>query len=432
MAAQGTPFYDAIPGLWYDRRRDEHSIVSRTDGNVWAPFYEMPWARTGEGHAADGLSLFDLGRFNPWYFGRLREFGTLASQHGLVLHHNIYNTHNVLEIPPHWIDYPWRPANNVNGTGLPEPPPIEQGNRLHVANEVYDITQPVRRDLHRALILHTLDELGGSPNIFLCLGFQFAGPLAFQEFFQDTVAEWEKAHGKTVRLEMATSKDITDAILANPARARQVAVIDMRYWEYRPDGSVFAPPGGKNLAFREMITREFPRGGGDTPPDSTPFQIYRQVREYHDRYPDKAVIAWHGGAGPIPVLMAGGAEVLMRNPSGGHGQGRSVDRTVVDNFVREHLSTTLMKMEPRDGAADDPENNWCLADARDQSVLLYSLTGASIRLSKALSQTSYHAIWFDPRTGAVKTAEQPVHAKAGDVITKPSAEAWLVLLRAGS
>jgi hypothetical protein len=109
-----------------------------------------------------------------------------------------------------------------------------------------------------------------------------------------------------------------------------------------------------------------------------------------------------------------------------------VDRTVVDNFVREHLSTTLMKMEPRDGAADDPENNWCLADARDQSVLLYSLTGASIRLSKALSQTSYHAIWFDPRTGAVKTAEQPVHAKAGDVITKPSAEAWLVLLRAVS
>ena len=114
MVAQGTPFYQSIPGLWYDRRRDEHSIVSRTDGNVWAPFYEMPWARSGTGTAADGLSQFDLSRFNTWYYERLREFGQLCDRNGLVLYHNLYNTHNTLEIPPHWIDYPWRPANNIN------------------------------------------------------------------------------------------------------------------------------------------------------------------------------------------------------------------------------------------------------------------------------------------------------------------------------
>src|SRR5439155_19203539 len=85
MVQQGTPFYQFIPGLWYDRRRDEHSIVSRTDGDVWTPFYEMPWARTAQGRAADGLSLFDLTRFNPWYFGRLHEFGALAAKHGLVV-----------------------------------------------------------------------------------------------------------------------------------------------------------------------------------------------------------------------------------------------------------------------------------------------------------------------------------------------------------
>ena len=140
MVAQGTPFYQSIPGLWYDRRRDEHSIISRPDANVWAPFYEMPWARSGTGTAADGLSLFDLSRFNPWYYERFREFGQLCDRNGLVLYHNLYNTHNTLEIPPHWIDYPWRPANNINDTGLPEPPPIEPGNHIHVANEVYDVT----------------------------------------------------------------------------------------------------------------------------------------------------------------------------------------------------------------------------------------------------------------------------------------------------
>ena len=429
MVTQGTPFFQAIPGLWYDRRRDEHSTVSRTEGNVWAPFYEMPWDRSGTGTAADGLSRFDLTRFNPWYYKRIREFGRLCDANGLVLYHNLYNTHNVLEIPPHWVDYPWRPANNINNTGLPEPPPIEPGNHIHLANQVYDVTKPVRRALHRAFILHTLDELSGARNLFFCLGFQFAGPLSFQEFFQDTVAEWEKKTGRTVRLLMATSKDLTDAILADPARARQVAVIDMRYWQYRPDGSLWAPPGGKNLAFREMIAQDF-GSSGDTPPDTTPLQVYRQVREYHDRYPDKAIVAWHGGAGPIPVLMAGGAQALMRNPSAGQGQGRSVDRTTLDGFVREQLATSLMKMQPRDGAAADPEQTWCLADDGRESVLFYSLAGASITLLRALSRNRYTGLWFDPRTGATQPLEAPVSAQAGTVIRKPTAEAWLLLLRA--
>ena len=30
-------------------------------------------------------------------------------------------------------------------------------------------------------------------------------------------------------------------------------------------------------------------------------QVYRLVREYHDRYPDKAIVAWNGGAGFVPI-----------------------------------------------------------------------------------------------------------------------------------
>ena len=417
MVAQGTPFFQSIPGLWYDRRRDEHSTNMRPDGNVWAPFYEMPWARSGTGTASDGLSQFDLARFNPWYYERSHDFAALCDRSGLIFYHNIYNTHNTLEIPPHWVDYPWRPANNINGTGLPEPPPIEPGNKIHVANEVYDVTNPVRRELHRAFILHELDELGTARNLFFSLGAQFAGPLSFQQFFQDTVADWERKNGRTVRIELATSKDITDAILADPARAKQVAVIDMRYWQYRPDGSLWAPQGGRNIAFREQVVTDFGKSG-DNAPDTMPQQVYRQVREYHDRYPDKAIVAWNSGAGPIPILMAGGAEALMLNPSAGQGQGRTVDRTPLDAFVREHLATVLMKMQPRDGVASD---GWCLADDSFQSVVLYSLSGESIHLNRALRGT---ATWFDPRTGATQPAQV-----TGMEVRKPSAEAWLLLLR---
>jgi hypothetical protein len=423
MVSEGTPFYQSIPGLWYDRRRDEHSTAMREDGNVWAPFYEMPWARSGKGTASDGLSQFDLSRFNPWYYERTSEFAKLCDARGLVFYHNIYNTHNLLEIPPHWVDYPWRPANNINDTGLPEPPPIEPGNHIHVANEVYDISKPVRRALHRAFILHELDELAGKRNLFFSLGAQFAGPLSFQEFFQDTAAEWEKKTGRPVRIELATSKDITDAILAEPARARQVAVIDMRYWQYRPDGKLWAPPGGKNLAFREAIAADFSRGAGDAPPDTTPRQVYRQVREYHDRYPDKAIVAWNSGAGPVPILMAGGAEALMRNPSAGQGQAKTVDRTPLDAFVREHLARSLMNMQPRDGMTAEAETTWCLADGRGETVLVYSMAGASVKFTQTL-QAGYTGLWFDPRTGKTQAAEAVLQ-----VMAKPTPEAWLLLLR---
>jgi hypothetical protein len=424
MVADGTPFYQSIPGLWYDRRRDEHSTVMRPDPNVWAPFYEMPWARSGEGTASDGLSKFDLTRVNHWYYQRTREFGELCDQMGLVFHHNMYNTHNVLEIPPHWFDYPWRPANNVNNTGLPEPPPVEPGNHIHVANLVYDVQNPARRELHHAFLMHELDELGAVHNLFFSLGAQFSGPLAFQEFFQDTVAEWEKKTGRTARVELATSKDITDAILANPAHARQVAVIDMRYWQYKKDGTLWAPKGGENLAFREMIGRDFGRAG-DQPPDTTPYQVYRQVREYHDKYPNIAVVAWHGGAGPIPVLMAGGAQALMRNPSAGQGQGKTVDRTPLDGFVQQNLARVLMTMQPRDGVTAHPEEAWCLADERSQSVLLYSVAGDSIALAKPLPGARYTGLWFDPRTGATR----PLEGAVGTSIRKPTAEAWLLWLK---
>ena len=97
----------------------------------------MPWARSGKGIAWDGLSKFDLSRYNPWYFQRQREFALDAAKSGLIVFYDLYNTHNVLEIGPHWIDYAWRPANNINDTGLPEPPPFKPHGRNDVGNEFY-------------------------------------------------------------------------------------------------------------------------------------------------------------------------------------------------------------------------------------------------------------------------------------------------------
>ncbi len=429
MQRDGMYFYGSGPGLWYDRRRDDHSVEARPDGRVWAPFYEMPWARSGEGTAWDGLSRYDLTKFNPWYFERTREFARLCEQHGLVLHHHFYNTHHLLESPAHWVDFPWRPVNCINDTDLPDFPQTDAHNAIHVADLFYSVDHPGRRALHRAYIRHHLEQLGTSPNVVYSLAYQFAGPRAFQEFFLDIIAEWQLETGRRVKLALVTSKDISDAILADPVRGGLIDVVDMRYWQTQPDGTVWAPRGDGNRAFREMTFEQFGPGHGDTPPPTTPGRIYRQVRDYRDRYPKKAIVAWHGGTGSLPILMAGGAQVLTRNPASGQSQGIEPDQTPFDCFVRDHLSKVLMKLSPCDHWLKDPDQNWCLADEDGRVLLFHSPAGAEMILARRLPAAHYAGIWYHPCEGRSQPAQRRQSWSAGDLIAKPTPEDGLLLLQ---
>ena len=450
LKQRGTVSIQINPGLWYEHRRDAHTIERRSDGDVWAPFYEMPWARSGQGTAWDGLSKFDVSKYNPWYFEREREFAKDASEAGILVFYDLYNDHNVLEIGPHWIDFPWRPVNNINDTGLPEPPPLKPHGRNDVGNEFFSIEYTPLRKLHHDYMMHTFDEMADFPNVIFGIAYQYAGPLAFEQFFQDTAREWEAAHpGKHIRIALTTGKQTTDAILADPVRSKQIAMVDMRYWEYEPDGTLFAPKAGENHAFRELISQAFP-GYTDTPPATTPQMVYKETREYRDKYPNIALMPMEEGAGPIPILMGGAASqsalVGGRPPVPATPQqvasamyptrsatavpagprGNAQDR-VIDQFVRTYLARDLMKMSPKDGWVAAPDRTWVLAGSAAEPVLIYSLSGANITLAASLPGTSYKAMWVDPHTGASHEV-QLASTAAQTAITKPDDKDWLLLL----
>ena len=115
-------------------------------------------------------------------------------------------------------------------------------------------------------------------------GEEFTGPLEFVQFWLDTVAEWERETGKDVLIGLSCTKDVQDAILADPDRGPAVSVIELKYWWYTADGGVYAPEGGQNLAPRQQW-REW-KGNRKRSAEQTA----RQVREYRDRYPDKAIL----------------------------------------------------------------------------------------------------------------------------------------------
>ncbi|WP_316767384.1 DUF6298 domain-containing protein [Pedobacter frigiditerrae] len=295
-------------GLWYDRRRDDHERIRRMDGDVWAPFYELPFARSGQDKAWDGLSKYDITKYNLWYWDRLKTFANLADQKGLVLIHENYFQHNIIEAGAHYADFPWRTANNINNTGFPEPVPYAGDKRIFMAEQFYDVTDPFRRKIHKAYIYKCLENFNDNNGVIQLIGAEFTGPLHFVQFWIDTIKEWEKETGKHPIIGLSVTKDVQDAILADPNRASVVDLIDIRYWHYQEDGTAYAPQGGQNLAPRQHARLLKPK--------KTSFeQVYHAVAEYKTKFPNKAVIYSgdnfdsYGWA----ILMAGGS---LSNVSG--------------------------------------------------------------------------------------------------------------------
>lgn len=288
-------------GLWYERRRDDHERVRRRDGDVWGPFYEQPFARSGQGTAWEGLSKYDLTRPNKWYWSRLSEFAEKGAPEGLLLFNQHYFQHNILEAGAHWVDAPWRSVNNINSTDFPEPVPFAGDKRIFVADMFYDVDHPVRRELHRNYIRQCLDNFADDPNVVHLISAEFTGPQHFVEFWLDVIGEWQRETGKDPMIALSTTKDVQDAILADPERSKLVDIIDIRYWHYNTDG-VYAPEGGKNLAPRQHA-RKMKVG------KVTFDEAYKAVSEYATRYPDKAVTYYAQNYPDMAwaVLMGGGS-----------------------------------------------------------------------------------------------------------------------------
>jgi hypothetical protein len=269
-------------GLWYERRRDDHERVRRINGDVWPPFYEMPFARTGHGTAWNGLSLYDLTKYNPWYWSRLKQFADLCDERGLVLLHENYFQHNILEAGAHWADCPWRDANNINAPGFPEPPPYAGDKRIFMAEQFYDVTNTVRRALHREYIRQCLTNFAENSNVIQFTSAEFTGPRSFVEFWLETIAEWERETGRSSLVALSCTKDVQDAILADENRSPVVNMVDFKYW-WMADKGTFAPKGGQNLAPRQF---ERPWKGG-RPNDRN---LARMASDYRRQFPGKAII----------------------------------------------------------------------------------------------------------------------------------------------
>lgn len=359
-------------GLWYDLRRTDHERIRRADGDVWAPFYEQAFARSGQGTAWDGLSRYDLTKPNEWYWTRLNEFAEEGAKKGILLFNQNYFQHNILEAGAHWVDCPWRPVNNINGTDFPEPVPFTGDKRIFMAEQFYNVNDPILRPLHKQYIRQCLDKLKDKGNVVQLLSEEYTGPLHFTRFWLETIAEWEKETGLHPMVALSCTKDAQDSILADPELSKVVDIIDIRYWHYNTKG-LWAPQAGKNLAPRQFM-RKMKVG-------KTGFaEAYNAVNEYRMKYPDKAVTFFsqqypqYGWA----ILMAGGSCPNVKIES---------DKLLADLTKMSHIS-------------GEGNSDYQVIGNAETGYLIYTHTDGDIALNIKAGKYALHEV--NIKTGKVK------------------------------
>jgi len=305
----------------------------------------------------------------------------------------------VIEAGAHWVDCPWRTANNVNHTGFPEPPPFAGDKRIFMAEQFYDETNPARRQLHENYIRQNLDNFANNANVIQFTSAEFSGPAHFVQFWLDTIGDWENGHpGSKPIVALAAPKNVQDEILADAKRAAIVDVIAFRYW-WLTDKGVYAPPGGKNLAPRQWQRLL----GNSTPGD---LNLAAMAAEYRARFPSKPVLAaseqgLNLSRGGWAYLCAGGS--LPNLP-------RTTDAK---------LLAAIPRLAPWTGAAG--AGRWALREPGRQ-MLIY--TGGAADLDLSSETGSFQVNRVNTRNGQTTPAGA---VKAGGRVKLPEGTVlWLV------
>jgi hypothetical protein len=147
----------------------------------------QPWPRTGDGTALDGKPRFNLSRFDPAYFDRLRDRVEAAGQRGIYVSVMLFEGFGLhLTAPPDNVEgHPFHAANNVNGIGIAS---IRDYQVLPLA--------PGVRELQAAYIRKVVDTVHDLPNVLYEVANESSG---------DTLESVEFPDGTTLETPMGDS-----------------------------------------------------------------------------------------------------------------------------------------------------------------------------------------------------------------------------------
>ncbi len=148
------------------------------------PRYITPWARSAEPGTNDRGPKFDLTKWDPAYFERLKDYMTKASEAGVVVELTLFCT---LYEDPLWAASPMNAANNINGVG--DCPRQEVHKLMH--DDLTDVQVAMTRKIVQELkdFDNLIYEVCNEPYVDDTVN------LEFQHRIVDTIVEEERKLG---------------------------------------------------------------------------------------------------------------------------------------------------------------------------------------------------------------------------------------------
>ena len=196
------------------------------EDNTLAPAHDRfiaPWPRSQTPGAADGLTKFDLTRWNDAYFTRLRDFVREAGTKGIVVELPIFCPFYRDEM---WDLSPLNAKNNVNGIGN------------YPRQDVYTLKDPAMQKVQDALVRKIVAELKEFDNLLY--------EIANEPYAHELItADWERhiadvitnaESGFPTRQRHLITQNVSNGSKKVPNPNPQVSVFNFHY--SRPPASV--------------------------------------------------------------------------------------------------------------------------------------------------------------------------------------------------
>jgi hypothetical protein len=329
----------------------------------------QPWARTGPGKALDGKPKFDLKKFNPTYFARLRARVSLARDRGIYVSVMLFEGWAMQFSAGAWEGHPFHPKNNINGIDGDQ-------NKDGKGLEIHTLSNKAVTTLQEAYVRKVIDTVNDLDNVLYEISNENHPPSTeWQYHMIRYIKNYEKTKPKQ-----------------------------------HPVGMTFQYHGGKNQTLFESPAdwvSPNPEGGyRDNPPAADGRKVVLSDTDH----------LWGIGGNQAWVWKSflRGHNPLFMDPYDGVVLGKKFDPQW--DPIRRSLGYTRRYAERMGLAAMKPRNDlastkYCLANPGTE-YLVYDPSADDAAVTVNLKAAKYKYEWFNPDSGKAESTGT-IEAKGG-------------------
>ena len=310
-----------------------------------------PWLRTGPGKALDGKPKFDLTKFDPAYFKRLKDRLETARKRGIYVSVMLFEGWAMQRVEDGWKSHPFHLQNNINGVD-------GDANGDGKGLEVHELAVDSVTDIQKAYIRKVVDTVNRFDNVLYEIS--------------------NENHGESTQWQYAMIKYVRKYEKDKPTQ--------------HPIGMTFQFRGGTNKNLfdspADWISPN-PQGGyRDNPPANDGSKVILTDTDH----------LWGIGGNQAWVWKSftRGLNPIFMDPYDGIVLGKRFDPTFEP--IRRSMGYALQFARRMDLNKCKPMGTgYCLANPGKQYVAYQHTAGEPVKLK--LRPRQYDFEWFDPGSG---------------------------------